>query len=150
MGACRDTVRSRHEPSAGRCMRCRGSEHVLPLLRLVRELVYSAQAIIAEILSIQVCVPGDTHSLCVSNVIILSLLDLIEQDDFKSQANFGQWSRCQSSTHAEYEVARCVSRPGRHSIEQARADSMARHVVANCRNGSKYEWRLLKHSLSSP
>ena len=23
---------------------------------------------------------------------------------------------------------------------------MAKHVVANCRNGSKYEWRLLKHS----
>lgn len=149
MGAYRDTVGSRHEPSAGRCMRCRGSEHVLPLLRLVRDLVYSAQAIIARILSIQVCVPGDTHSLCASNVTMLSLLDLIEHADFKSQANFGQWSRRQSSTHAEYEVARCVSRPRRYSIEQESADSMAKHVVANCRNGSKYEWRLLKHSLTS-
>ena len=110
VGACRDAVGSRHEPSAGRCVRCRGSEQVLPLLRLVRDLVYSAQAIIADLLLVQVYVPGDTHSMCVSNLfLLLLLLDFIESNDFESEANFGQWSRRRSSTHAEDEISRCLS-----------------------------------------
>ena len=143
---------SRHEPSAGRCMRCRG-EHVLPIVEIgSRVVVYSAQAIFAKLSTVQVRRSDDTHSMCAPSVNTSWLY--FKRDDLNPKATslFGQ-SGAGTSQHKPSKLRGgsllVDHRDDTRSIRKAQTpwpDMLLPIVEIFPIN----EWRLLKHSLASP
>jgi hypothetical protein len=144
---------SRHEPSAGRCMRCRGSEHVLPIVEIgSRAVVYSAQATFAKLLSVQVRRSDDTHSMCASNVNTSWLYFKRDDSDPKATSLFGQ-SGAGTSQHKPSKL-----RGGSLLVDHRDDTRSSRKAQTPWPNMllpivevfPSNEWRLMKHSLACP